>query len=45
MSRYEKLTKKYPTVGCCAGNAFGYGLIDIEPVSEAPPTEKSGKSE
>ena len=28
-ARYDKLTKKYPTVGCCEGNAFGYTLDNI----------------
>ena len=28
--RYDKLTKKYPTVGCSAGNQFGYSLLTIE---------------
>ena len=28
--RYDKLTKKYPTVGCSAGNKFGYSLAQID---------------
>ena len=39
--RYDKLTKKYPTVGCCAGNDFGYSLSDIDIASEALKTGKS----
>ena len=29
-ARYDKLTQKYPTVGCLEGNTFGYGLGDID---------------
>ena len=39
---YEKLTKKYPTVGCCEGNAFNYKLDDIDLAAEAL---KTGKGE
>jgi hypothetical protein len=39
--RYDKLSKKYPTVGCCADNAFGYGLSDIDVAAEALKTGKS----
>lgn len=28
---YDKLTAKYPTVGCCANNAFGYKLPKYDP--------------
>jgi hypothetical protein len=28
---YDKLTAKYPTVGCCAGNGFGYELPTFDP--------------
>ena len=32
---YDKLTKKYPTVGCCENNAFGFRLEDIDHAANA----------
>lgn len=49
--RYDKLSKKYPTVGCCAGNDFGFGLDDIDTgaelagCGEAERDAKAGKAE
>ena len=39
---YDKLTKKYPTVGILENNTFGYKIEDIDIAAEAL---KTGKGE
>ena len=43
--RYEKLSKKYPTVGCCVGNTFGYSLADIDVAAQQSSNSKPVKAE